>query len=291
MMATIAFAASCDNKNDSDYEPGAPTAEGCIGVYINSSNANERIFQPGEATEIELTVSRLKAEIAADVPLTVKADEGLNVASTASFAAGQTSTTIKITFSNLEPSKKYNYTISVGEEYADHYTEVEGTTTFKGYIMEAAWKNISSNVTMTWTTLGVENKFTSTLEQLGETNRYRFVNFLNSGIDYIFVVGSASTAYVGYDCITTYANYEPYEGSEAKAAYLFDDATQSYPTWKVADGTIEVADICILEDYGTSLGYSCISFDKKGGYVYIYFTDYTDGQYDYYNAVSFSWKE
>ena len=104
-------------------------------------------------------------------------------------------------------------------------------------------------------------------------------------------MGSASTAYVGYNSITTYANYEPYEGSEAKAAYLFDDATQSYPVWQVADGTIEVADICILEDYGTTLGYSCISFDKKGGYVYLYFTDYTDGQYDDYNAVSFSWKD
>ena len=85
-MAMVAFAASCDDKNDSNYEPGAPTAEGCLGVYFNSSNANERIFQPGEATEIELTVSRLKAESAADVPLTVSADEGLNVASTASFA-------------------------------------------------------------------------------------------------------------------------------------------------------------------------------------------------------------
>ena len=144
---------------------------------------------------------------------------------------------------------------------------------------------------MKWTTLGMLNFFTGTLEQLGETNRYRFVNFLNSGVDYIFVVGSASTAYVGYNSITTYANYEPYEGPEAKAAYLFDDATQSYPVWQVADGTIEVADICILEDYGTTLGYSCISFDKKGGYVYLYFTDYTDGQYDDYNAVSFSWKD
>ena len=291
MMAMVAFAASCDDKNDSNYEPGTPTAEGCLGVYFNSSNASERIFQPGEASEIEVSVSRLKTESAADVPLIVTADAGLNVPTTASFAAGQATTAIKITFSNLEPSRKYNYSITVGEDYADHYTVVEGTTVFKGYVMEAAWQTISSNVKMSWTTLGVANSFTGTLQQLGETNRYRFVNFLNSGVDYIFTVGSASTAYVGYNCITTYANYEPYEGSEAKAAYLYDDATQSYPTWTVADGTIEVADICILEDYGTTLGYSCISFDKKSGYVYLYFTDYTDGQYDNYNAVSFSWKE
>ena len=291
MLAMVALASSCDDKNDSNYEPGAPTASGSLGVYFNSSNASEHIFQPGEANEVEFTISRLKTDNAAEVPLVVKADAGLNIPSTASFAAGQATTSIKITFSGLEPSKKYNYTIAVGEEYADHYTIVEGTTSFTGYIMEAAWNTISDNVSMSWTTLGVANSFTSTLQQLGETNRYRFVNFLNSGIDYIFVVGSASTAYVGYDCIITYANYEPYEGAEAKAAYLFDDATQSYPTWTVADGTIEVADICVMEDYGSTIGYSCISFDKRGGYVYLYFTDYTDGSYDYYNAVSFSWNE
>ena len=49
-------------------------------------------------------------------------------------------------------------------------------------------------------------------------------------------------------------------------------------------------DICVLEDYGTTTGYSCISFDKCSGYVHIYFTEYTDGQYEYYNPVSFTWK-
>ena len=156
--------------------------------------------------------------------------------------------------------------------------------------MVAAWNTIADNVRMTWSTLGVENNFTTAIDQLGKTNRYRFRNFLSSGVDYIFTVGSSSVAYPGYSSITTYSNYETYEGSEAKGAYLFDDATQTYPTWTVADGTIEVQDICILEDYGTTTGYSCISFDKCSGYVHIYFTEYTDGQYEYYNPVSFTWK-
>ena len=143
---------------------------------------------------------------------------------------------------------------------------------------------------MKWTTKGVTSEFTTSFQQLGNTNRFRFPNFLNSGVDYIFTVGSNSTAFPGYYSITTYANYEPYEGTEAKGAYLFDDATQSYPTWTVADGTIEVADICILEDYGTTTGYSCISITRRSGYVYLYFSDYTDGSYEYYNAVSFSWE-
>ena len=290
-MVAMIFATACDDKNDINYEPGAPTSENSIGVYFDSSNPSEFIFQPGEASDIEIGVSRLNGiDTATEVPLVVTADEGLTVPATAKFEAGESNTTVKVAFANLEESKKYNLKVAVPEEYADHYTTKPGASTYAGYIMVAAWNTISDKVKMSWTTLGVASTFTTTLQRLGETNRYRFLNFLTSGIDYIFTVGSNSTFFAGYNCITTYANYEPYEGSEAKGAYLFDDATQSYPTWTVADGTIEVADICILENYGSTIGYSCISFYNQNGYVYLYFTDYTDGQYDYYNAVSFSWE-
>ena len=290
-MVAMILATACDDKNDINYEPGKPTANGSMAVYFDDSNPTEFIFQPGEATEVEIGVSRLNGtETAAEVPLVVTADEGLSVPATASFAAGESTATIKVTFGNLEESKKYNLKLTVPEEYADHYTTKPGATAYSGYIMVAAWESISDNVKMKWTTKGVTSEFTTSLQQLGDTNRFRFPNFLNSGVDYIFTIGSNSTAFSGYNSITTYANYEPYEGTEAKGAYLFDDATQSYPTWTVADGTIEVADICILEDYGTTTGYSCISIYKRSGYVYLYWTDYTDGSTDYYNAVSFSWE-
>ena len=290
-MLAMILATACDDKNESNYEPGQPTAEGSMGVYFDDSNSSEFIFQPGEATEVEISVSRLNGiETSADVPLVVTADEGLSVPATATFEAGKSSTTVKVGFSNLEESKKYNLKVTVAEEYADHYSAKPGATAYAGYIMVAAWQTISDNVTMKWTTLGVANEFTTSLERLGETDRYRFRNFLTSGLDYVFTIGNNSTAYAGYNCITTYSNYEPYEGTEAKGAYLFDDATQSYPTWTVADGSIEVQDICVLEDYGTTKGYSCISLDKHGGYVYLYFTEYTDGQYEYYNYVTFTWE-
>lgn len=289
--AAILLATSCDDRNDTDYEPGIPTAEGSMGVYFDSSNPAEFIFQPGEVSEIELGVSRLAGSTdAAEIPLVVTADEGITFPSSVKFEAGEYSTTIKVSLGNLAESKVYCFTVTVPKEYADQYAVKPGSTTYAGTIMVAAWNTISDNVRMTWSTLGVENQFTTAIDQLGNTNRYRFRNFLTSGVDYIFTVGSSSVAYPAYNCITTYSNYEPYEGSEAKGVYLFDSATQTYPTWTVADGTIEVQDICILEDYGTTTGFSCISFDKCSGYVYLYFTEYTDGQYEYYNPVSFSWK-
>ena len=289
--AAILLATSCDDRNDTDYELGQPTAEGSMGVYFDSGNPSEFIFQPGEASAIEIGVSRLDGDkAAAEVPLLVTADEGLTFPASVKFEDGENKTTIKATFGGLAESRAYRFTVSVPEEYADHYTTKPGAATYSGTIMVAAWNTIADNVRMTWSTLGVENNFTTAIDQLGKTNRYRFRNFLSSGVDYIFTVESSSVAYPGYSSITTYSNYETYEGSEAKGAYLFDDATQTYPTWTVADGTIEVQDICILEDYGTTTGYSCISFDKCSGYVSIYFTEYTDGQYEYYNPVSFTWK-
>ena len=290
-MVAMILATACDDKNDINYEPGSPTANGSMAVYFDDSNPSEFIFQPGEASDIEIGVSRLNGiDTATEVPLVVTADEGLTVPATAKFEAGESNTTIKVAFANLEESKKYNLKVAVPEEYADHYTTKPGASTYAGYIMVAAWESISDNVTMKWDTQGVENEFTTSLQQLGNTNRFRFPNFLNSGVDYIFTIGSNSTEFAGYYSITTYANYEPYEGTEAKAAYFFDDATQSYPTWTVADGTVEVADICILEDYGTTTGYSCISIYKRSGYVYLYMIDYTDGSTEYYNAVEFWWE-
>ncbi|MGN1256670.1 MAG: hypothetical protein ACI4UA_05845 [Bacteroidaceae bacterium] len=290
VTAAILLVTSCDDRNDTGYEPGKATAEGCIGVYFDGSNPSEFLLQPGEASEIEIDISRLEGDNAvAEVPLVVTADDGITFPSTVRFEEGECNTTVKVSLGNLEESKVYHFTVTVPEEYADHYTIKSGSTTYSGTIMIATWNTIVDNVKMTWSTLGVTNEFTTTLDRLGDTDRYRFTNFLTSGIDYIFTIGNESKAYVGYSCITTFSNYEPYEGSEAKGAYLFDSATQTYPTWTVADGTIEVQDICILEDYGTTTGYSCISLDKCTGFVYLYFTEYTDGQYEYYNPVSFSW--
>ena len=116
-MVAMILATACDDKNDINYEPGKPTANGSMAVFFDDSNPTEFIFQPGEATEVEIGVSRLNGtETAAEVPLVVTADEGLSIPATASFAAGESTATVKVTFGNLEESKKYNLKLTVPEE-------------------------------------------------------------------------------------------------------------------------------------------------------------------------------
>lgn len=287
-LMLVLMAAACDDKNDSNYVPGEPAPANCMTVYFDSSNSSETIFEPGGMNAIEVTLSRKDATQAAEIPIICKsASDGLTIPATASFAAGEMHTAITISFGTLEVSKKYSFSLAIDDAYVDHYAIVDGSATLSAYVMAAAWNVAADNVTMKWTTLGVQNTWTTRLERLGETNRYRFQNFLDSGVNLVFTV-SGNSAYTGYECIHYYANCAPYEGTECNAVYLYDDAADDYPTWTVQQSGIEVADICLMETYGND-DYSYISFDKRGGQLGTYFTDYTDGQYDYYNYVTFTW--
>ena len=82
-------------------------------------------------------------------------------------------------------------------------------------------------------------------------------------------------------------NVEAYDDGTVKGYYLYDAAKGDYPVWKVGD--IEVADICLMTYYGSS-DYSYISFKERYAVIGVYFTDYTDETYDYYNYVYLQWE-
>lgn len=291
MAVCMTVCMACDDDNDCDYTAGPVTPADCMGVYFLADNPTETIFEPGKEENVVLTLSRKACTEKAEVPLVVTADTGLSIPTFASFEAGDSLSTVTIRLEQLQESKPYNFKIDVAEPYADHYAAVAGTTSFSGSIMVASWNTITPELNMSWTTLGMTNTHTATLKQLGNTTRYKIENFLESGIDLLFLIEDESSVMKGYACIHAYANYERYEGSEAKAFYLLDDATGSYGPWTIANGKIEIDYLCILEDYyGSGTGYSYISLDKKYGVITPYMTAYTDGSTDYYNYITFNWK-
>lgn len=289
LLLVLVFASSCDDKSDCRYEPSPATPENCMTVYFDSSNCSEFIFEPGEATSVELTLSRLDATQAAEVPLKcLTADEGLTLPTVASFEAGQHTTTVAVSFGELEISRKYSFTLAIDDAYVDHYTQLDGSSIYKGFVLAASWHVYASEVTMTWTVQGTQYTFNTQLEQLGTINRYRFADFVGSGLDMVFTTGGTSV-YEGYDRIEPYSNYEDYDDGYANAFYFMDSEMQDYPSWTVGNTTILY--LCIMREYYGYGDYSYISLDKRGGRFGTYFTDYDDGTSDAYNYIDFAWTQ
>ncbi len=282
LAATLGFTA-CDDKADSDYVPGAQTPANCMQVYFDASNASDFITSPGEEA-IDITVSRVNATEAAEVPIICKsAAEGLTIPSSVQFAAGEKQATLTIGLGTLEANKEYAFSLAIGEDYADHYSILDGTTTYSGYILEASWNTYVSNVTMTWTVGENEQTWTKEIERLGTTNRYRIKNFVDSGLDMIFTVGGAASGQTGYYKMEPYTNYQNWSDSGVDCFLLYDTDKGEYPHWTVGGKT--VSEIYIMRSYSGYGDYSYIAFDKGYGMFGTYYTEYTDGTSDSYNYI------
>lgn len=285
-------AVSCDDKNDCDYIPGEPAAADCMQVYFDNTNSSEFLLEPEDAS-IDITVSRGHAESAAEVPILCEADDALDVPKTVKFDAGQDKATLSIGTQRLEPSKVYTLKLSVDEQYADHYTVLQGSTTYTFKVVKAQWESYKDNVTMKWSTNGVENTWTTKIDKLGETGRYRISNLAGSGIDLYFYANTPAKSKDDYFRITPYYNVEAYdyEASTLLGYYLYDQANDNYPEWQVANGAYTVSYIVLLEEYYGYGEYSYISFDKRDATLCVYMTQYNNKTYEYYSYIKLSWPE
>ncbi len=275
--------AACDEKND-DFTPGDPTPANCMQVYFDASNAADFIDEPNARTSIDVVVSRVNTESAAEVPIVCKlADDGLSIPSSVKFAEGEKSANLTISFGALEVSKKYNFTLAIDEAYADHYSNLDGSTVFSGYVMDASWSVYVSGAEMTYKVSGTEYSWSVDIERLGDTDRYAIRDFMGSGLDMVFTVGAAAAGQSsGYYKMTPYTNYYDYSDDGVAGFYFYDTAKGELPEWTVGDKTIQ--EICFLTKYG-STEYNYIGFAKGYAQFSTYWSTYSDGSYDYYNYV------
>ncbi len=292
LLLIILCTAACDDKNDDNYEAGPSTPADCMGVYFDNTNPQGTLLVSEEQQSIDITLSRKVTDVAASVPIVCSSKaEGIMVPATAEFQAGEAATSITISLANMPVLRVSNFTLAIDERYADHYAVVEGATTYEGSVLKAAWQAVSSNVVFTLNYKGQDVEISSSLERLGETDRYRIRNFLGSSMDMYFKVKEASSV-AGYNKIEPYANYEAYEGTEANAFYLIDGNAETeddrYPAWTLTDGTV-VNWVCILLTYYGYGDYSYISLDKHSGRVSLYMMETGSGAMYYYVYINFKW--
>ena len=286
LVMALGFTA-CDDKSDSDYVPGAPTPENSMQVYFDAANASDFVVAP-ENTSVDITVSRGNATEAAEVPIICKEKaDGLTIPSTVKFEAGQKTAILSVGFGQLEENKQYAFSLAVDEAYADHYAKLNGSTTYSGYVVETTWKPYIDNVKMTWTVGGVQQTWNTTIERLGTLNRYRFRDFLGSGLDMTFSIGSvADTGTSGDYKMEPYDNYYNDNDGTADCFYLYDSAKGEYPNWVVGNKTISY--LCIMRSYTGAGDYTYISPSTGYGTFGTYYVDYTDGTSDSYNYIEFT---
>lgn len=284
MLAAVLSLTACSDKNDSDYVPGTPTPDGCMQVYFASSNAADFINAPGEKSSIDITVLRKDAAEAAEVPIICKsAAEGLSVPEKVKFEAGSTAAILTISLARLEENKKYDFSLAIPDAYADHYAKLDGSSTYAAYVMEASWNTYVANATMTWKVGGTTQKWSRDIERLGETNRYRVKNFVDSGLDMVFTMGGSASGVSGYNRIEPYTNFYGYSDDSVTGYYFYDSEKDEWPSWTVGSKTISY--LCIMTSYAGSGDYSYISFDKGYACFGTYYVDYADETSDSYNYI------
>lgn len=277
------FLAACDDKNDSGFVPSEPTPAGCMQVFFNKSNPTEFVLQPGETKPITIEVSRKDTAETAEVPIVCKyADSALEIPKTVKFEKGDSVAAITIGYSNLEMSKTYAFSLAVAEGYADHYSIQDGATVYSGSVMQTVWEVAKEDVKIYYPYGGSYLTWTTNMERLKGTGRYRIKDFLGSGLDFVFTADKYSTE-AGYMQIEPYTNFSDDVTDSYSAYYLYDTANDQWPSWDMAEG-VHISYLSFLRSYGDA-DYSYISFDEGYAQLCTSYVEYGDGNSESYTYV------
>lgn len=136
MLCAVLFCVACSDDDDS-WSAGPAVKDGAAQVHFAQGNDLSQVLIPdGTAQTISLTIERQQVGGELTVPVTVKAaDDGLQIAPEAHFAAGDTTATIQITTpATAQQGDAYHYAIALGGDDVDPYADTELGTELTGAI-------------------------------------------------------------------------------------------------------------------------------------------------------------
>ena len=171
------------NKNDYEYEPGKEAATDELALYFDDE---EDLTLAITDTEVEITLNRVNTEGELTVPLIVNtAPDFVTVPETATFAAGQDKTTVKLTIGEgMEAFTKYLIKISIPEEYTQPYDVDSGSPVYSFTITKEDFATVAKGVftsTVAW-----KSSWENDLEFSNFLNLYRFPDLIASGTHIYF---------------------------------------------------------------------------------------------------------
>ena len=180
MLLVLFIAVSCENEAEK-YTPGEKAAEGCQGVYFATSNYTTVFELEPEIKSFEVTLTRIEKANAGTVNLVALTNEEnvFVVPATASFAAGESTTKVNVTYPTAKEGVQYNLVLAVEGDNVSPYTDGLRETQIKLSILK--WESIGKGYLLEGivsTFFGVNPNFAYIIEiektTTANSTRYRF---------------------------------------------------------------------------------------------------------------------
>ena len=284
-MALAPAFASCSD-DDNKFEPGPAPAADCPSVFFVAPSATKYTFTAEDIPEVTVDTKRGNTEKEISMPLEVVADlpEGdgqFIVPSTVDFAAGEAETSFKIDCSKLPTKTECTLTLKVPEAYSNPYSAGLDAVTFN-VTVSGTWELYAKDAKFAF-----QSKFGdvySDIYAIQGTNRFKIVNFLDSGLDLQFEV--SDTSYSHIIPLNNFISYNDAFGTDDDAYncwLLYDSANESYPVWSPGNTGTDI-EYAIVYGWGGGVDYTYINFNKGNGcitlqtciggnwsYIYVYF--------------------
>ena len=247
-------------SDDDGRTPSPAVDPNCIGASFVGDNIGYEELEDTDPKELTLTISRDKTEAAATVAIEVQANTEniFNIPQSVSFAAGQATADLVITFENAQLKEEYSFQISLEAAAVNPYkgnghasftvqclkwVDVSGTFAFKDWVFDEYNAGKEYNVKVQ--RVDGENRyrivdpFSQALaesgEEVGEPDEYLFftINPKNNGVAFDSyntgylteegsdILGFSSLDYLGVDDVDS--KYDPTSHKMTLNVYYYGD--------------------------------------------------------------------
>lgn len=272
MMLTFA---SCSDKDN--WEPGPEAPADCMTVYFEPLSKYSIFLLPTDSHILPFTISRAQYDEAAEVPLEIKScPEGASVPSGISFLAGQKSVTFDVDLTNTPSGTSSLLSMAIDPKYVSTYGA--GLSEIDYNISIGDWEVVADSVRYRFDSTYTGSFYTS-LETLRGTGIFRFPNFMNSGIDFMFTLEPDKDNSSHYN-IEPYQNYVWYNDDDPLEGWYFYDATNdTYPQIYPQEGKKGISYALF---WGDGYDYLCFENGTNGwGYINVFEATFDDGSVSY----------
>lgn len=274
-MAVICLGLGLSSCSDDEYQRGEEPVPYNMTAYFSANNKAEYIFTPedvAESSTLQLEVKRLQSDDAASIPVIVVDKDGIfKIPATVEFEAGESTATLNVEYAGIEEKKLCKFSIRLDENFIDPYKKVEGSDVYAASVFVSNWRQISKNVQFWFT--NINDKYNSKIfhnanfYQLEGQNRFRFEDYLGSGIDMQFsiVPTKANITFSATDPNTWQGRLEPLsnymDGGQVALngvyynCWWFMKDASSFASWKLPVLDVTVNYVNFFSNYMSEFNY------------------------------------